>query len=225
MLSAVSNADSGSSILNLDALAATPLQDDPFGFIAVPGFVTPYALAAANQDYPAIDRPSNLPPENLSYGPGFQRLLDALNGPEFARGLGEKFGVDLSSCPTTITVRKYCEASDGNIHTDHRSKIVTVIVYFNQDWPHEAGQLRMLRSKTDIEDYAAEVPPLGGTLLAFRRTDHSFHGHTRFEGERRMLQMNFLKSSALSRYRQRFDRFSTHLIKRMLRLGRGAEPT
>ena len=25
----------------------------------------------------------------------------------------------------------------------------------------------MLRSKTDIEDYAAQVPPLGGTLLAF----------------------------------------------------------
>jgi hypothetical protein len=225
MLSAVSNADSERSILNLDALAATPLQDDPFDFIAVPGFVKTNALAAANQDYPAIDRPSNLPPESLSYGPGFQRLLDALNGPEFAQRLGDKFGVDLMACPTTITVRKYCEASDGNIHTDHRSKIITVIVYFNEAWPHEAGKLRMLRSKTEIEDYAAEVPPLGGTLLAFRRTDHSFHGHTRFEGERRMLQMNFLKLGTLSQYRQRFDRFSTHLMKRVLRLGRGAEPT
>ncbi len=223
MLSAVSHAEGDDSILDLEALSGTPLQQDPFDFMAVPGLVKPHALAAANQDYPAIDRPSNRPLDSLSYGPGFQRLLDALNGPAFAQALGDKFGVDLSSCPTTITVRKFCEASDGNIHTDHRSKVITVIVYFNEDWSHEEGKLRMLRSKSDIEDYAAEVPPLGGTLLAFRRTDHSFHGHTRFEGERRMLQMNFLKSSTLSRYRQRFDRFSTHLIKRILRIGRGAE--
>ena len=223
MLSAASHAEDDLSVLDLEALSGTPLQQDPFDFMAVPGFVKPYALAAANQDYPAIDRPSNLPPESLSYGPGFQRVLDALNGPAFAQALGAKFGVDLSSCPTTITVRKYCEASDGNIHTGHRSKVITVIVYFNEDWPHEAGKLRMLRSKTDIEDYTAEVPPLGGTLLAFRRTDHSYHGHTRFEGERRMLQMNFVKPNTLSRYRQRFDRFSTHLMKRVLRLGRGAD--
>ncbi len=223
MLSAVSHAGDEPSALDFEALSGTPLQRDPFDFIAVPGFVKPFALAAVNQDYPAIDRPSNRPLESLSYGPGFQRLLDSLNSPEFAQALGTKFNVDLSSCPTTITVRKFCEASDGNIHTDHKSKIITVIVYFNEDWPHEEGQLRMLRSKTDIEDYAAEVPPLGGTLLAFRRTDHSYHGHTRFEGERRMLQMNFLKASTLSRYRQRFDRFSTHLMKRVLRLGRGAD--
>jgi len=223
MLSAVADAEFEPAVLDLDALGATPLERDPFDFIAVPGFVRPQAVAAANQDYPAIDRPSNLPLESLSYGPGFQRVIEALEGPAFARALGDKFGVDLAACPTTITVRKYCEASDGNIHTDHRSKVITVIVYFNEDWSHEAGQLRMLRSKTDIEDYAAEVPPLGGTLLAFRRTDTSYHGHTRFEGERRMLQMNFLRSSRLSRYRQRFDRFSTHLIKRVLRLGRGAD--
>ena len=193
MLSAVSNADLKSSILDLDALGATSLQCDPFDFLVVPDFVKPHALAVANQDYPAMDRPTNLPPEGLSYGLGFQRLLDALKGRNFAQRLGDKFGLDLMACPTTITVRKYSEASDGNIHTDHRSKIVTVIVYFNEDWHHEGGKLRMLRSKTDIEDYAAEVAPLGGTLLAFRRTGVSYHGHKRFEGERRMLQMNFLR--------------------------------
>ena len=44
-----------------------------------------------------------------------------------------------------------------------------MLVYFNTDWDEQAGQLRLLRSRTDIEDYAAEVPPAGGTLLVFRR--------------------------------------------------------
>ena len=79
-------------------------------------------------------------------------------------------------------MRKFCESSDGNIHTDHKSKVITVLVYFNTDWDEQAGQLRLLRSRTDIEDYAAEVPPAGGTLLAFRRTRNSWHGHKRFVG-------------------------------------------
>ena len=66
ILTAVSPADAEQSVLNLDALAATPLERDPFDVIAVPGFLKPDGLAAANRDYPAIDRPSNLPVESLS---------------------------------------------------------------------------------------------------------------------------------------------------------------
>jgi hypothetical protein len=38
----------------------------------------------------------------------------------------------------------------------------------------------------------AEVPPLAGTLLAFRRSERSWHGHYPFEGERRAIQMNWV---------------------------------
>ena len=74
----------------------------------------------------------------------------------------------------------------------------------------------MLRSKTDIEDYAAEVPPIGGTMLAFLRTDHSWHGHTRFVGERRMVQLNYLDQSPLAVAAQRVSRFGTHFMKNVL---------
>ena len=115
-------------------------------------------------------------------------------------------------------MRKYCESSDGNIHTDHRSKIITVLSYFNPDWGTDDGRLRMLRSSSDIEDYAAEVPPIGGTMLAFLRTDHSYHGHKPFVGERRMMQVNFLRSDRLSRWRQKIDRLGTRTMKRALRV-------
>jgi hypothetical protein len=144
--------------------------------------------------------------------------MEEMRAPAFATTLGERFDMELASLPTTVTVRKFCERSDGNIHTDHKSKVITVLLYFNERWEHEAGQLRMLRSRDNIEDYAAEVPPLGGTLLAFRRTDHSWHGHTRFVGERRMVQLNYLDESPLAVAAQRISRFGTHFMKNVLRI-------
>ena len=206
------------SLIDLNAVRTAELHTDPFDYMVVPGFLSPQVLAQVNADYPAIDSAANHDLDNLSYGPKFAALMDELRQPAFAQVLGERFGMDLVSLPTTITVRKYCERTDGNIHTDHKSKVITVLVYFNEKWEHEEGQLRMLRSKNDIEDYVAQVPPLGGTLLAFRRTDHSWHGHTRFVGERRMVQLNYLDQSTLAVAAQRVSRFGTHFMKNVLRI-------
>jgi SM-20-related protein len=206
------------SYFNLDALDATPLNRDPYDHLVVPGFLTAEGLAAANRDYPEIDTAGNKDLESLHFGPGFSALVEELNGPAFVGRIAAKFGVNLDNTVTTITVRRYCEASDGNIHTDHWSKLITVLVYFNTDWGNEGGQLRLLRSATDIENFAVEVPPIGGTLLVFRRSDHSWHGHKQFVGERRMLQMNFVRSSRMARYTQQIDRLSTRVMKRIARI-------
>ncbi len=205
-------------MINLQALRDAELHTDPFDFLVVPGFLDRQTLTRVNADYPAIDTAANHALDNLQYGPAFGALMDELREPAFATALGERFDMDLASLPTTVTVRKFCERTDGNIHTDHKSKVITVLVYFNETWDHEDGQLRMLRSKGDIEDYVAQVPPLGGTLLAFRRTDHSWHGHTRFVGERRMVQLNYLDQSPLAVAAQRVSRFGTHFMKNVLRI-------
>jgi SM-20-related protein len=206
------------SFIDLDAIRAAEMQRDPFDFLVVPGAIPRTALADINRDYPRIESPGNLSLEDLEVAGNFEALVAELESPQFAAVVGEQFDLDLAGCPTTITVRKFCEKSDGNIHTDHRSKVVTVLFYFNEDWSGDAGRLRMLRSPTDIEDYAAEVPPNGGTMLAFRRTDHSWHGHKTFIGERRMLQLSFLRSGRLARWRQQVDRMGTRTMKRALRV-------
>jgi SM-20-related protein len=204
------------SLININALRAAQLRTDPYDFLVVPSFLDSEALARVNRDYPAIDSAANHDLENLTYGAAFEDLMDELRGPAVAHVLGEKFHMELASLPTTVTVRKFCERTDGNIHTDHKSKVITVLVYFNEQWEHTDGQLRLLRSKDDIDDYAEQVPPLGGTLLAFRRTDHSWHGHTRFVGERRMVQINYLDQSPLAIAAQRISRFGTHFMKNVL---------
>jgi SM-20-related protein len=204
------------SLIDLKALNAVELQTDPFDYIVVPDFLPREALRRVNGDYPEIDTATNHELRDLKYGPLFQTFLSELQTDAFRMQLGDKFDVDLSDCPTTITVRRYCERTDGNIHTDHRSKVITVLVYFNEQWNSDGGCLRMLRSSSDLEDYSAEVTPLGGRLLAFRRTAWSWHGHKPFVGERRMLQYNFLSNSKLAQFNQQISRMGTHFSKRVL---------
>ena len=173
-------------------------------------------------DYPKIDKPANFKPEDLEYGPAFQQLLDEVESPEFESMIERKFGISLAGADKTVTVRKYSEMSDGNIHTDHWSKVITGLIYFNPEWTQEGGKLRFLRRKDDIESHAAEVTPVGGTMLAFRRSNKSFHGYKRFEGERRMVQVNWVNANRFAWYAQQLARFGTHTGKRLLRLAQGS---
>jgi SM-20-related protein len=186
-------------LFDFHAFEAMPLAHEPFDFLIVPGFIHADALDALNRDFPAIDGPGNVSPDGLRYGPAFAALLGKLRSGDFATRVGARFGTDLSNAAPTMTVRRHCEATDGDIHTDHRSKLLTVLLYFNKEWPHESGRLRILRSATDMEDYAAEVVPAGGAMLAFRRTESSFHGHKPFVGERRILQLSFTRGGELAR--------------------------
>ena len=203
-------------LTNLNTLRAARVETDPYDYLVVPSFLDAPSLEQVNRDYPAIDSAANHTLESLTYGVAFKQLMQELQSPEFAAVLGEHFDMDLVSLPTTVTVRKFCERTDGNIHTDHKSKVITVLVYFNEKWDNEAGQLRLLRSKDDIENYAAQVIPSGGNLLAFRRTDHSWHGHTQFVGERRMVQVNYLDQGLFAVVAQRVSRLGTHFMKNVL---------
>jgi len=180
--------------LRLEAFRATPLVREPFPHLIVSGFIGAAALAAINADYPKISTSGSFPVDQVDFGPTFQTLLDELESDEFRETFEEKFGLDLSGRPTVTTVRGRCDARDGKIHTDSTSKIITVLIYLNESWQEAGGRLRLLRSADDLNDIIVEVPPVAGTLLAFKRSDNSWHGHEPFAGERRVIQFNWLTS-------------------------------
>lgn len=203
------------AMLDLDAFARTPLSRDPFDHVIVPGFLAGDGLAAVEADYPAVPGPGSYPTSELSIKPGFQALLSALEGPEFRDAMQAKFAMDLRGRPTMVTVRGHCQLKDGRIHTDSKTKLITVLLYVNASWNEDAGRLRLLRSKDDLDDYAAEVPPDAGTLLAFRRSDHSWHGHKPFAGARRAIQLNWVTDAGVVEREQGRHRFSA-TVKRAL---------
>jgi len=178
--------------LRLDAFRATPLATEPFPHLIVGGFIGKAALAAINADYPKLTSPGSFPADQVTFGPAFRALLDELEGDELREAFEEKFGLDLSGRPTITTVRGRCDPRDGKIHTDSKSKIITVLIYMNESWEEAGGRLRLLRSAHDLNDIIVEVPPVAGTMLAFKRSNNSWHGHEPFAGERRVIQFNWL---------------------------------
>lgn len=183
-------------MLDFEAIGRATVASEPFPYFLVENVLSDQSLAAVRADFPAISHPGIFPLSELHYGPAFAALVEDIRGEALEEAMSEKFGVDLSDKPLMITVRGRCRASDGQIHTDSTSKVVTCLLYLNEPWSEAGGRLRLLRDPKDIESTIAEVPPNGGTLVAFRRTDNSWHGHKPFEGERRYVMFNWVVSQA-----------------------------
>jgi SM-20-related protein len=110
--------------------------------------------------------------------------------------IAQKFAVNLDDRSTMITVRGQASARDGRIHTDTKSKFLTMLLYLNPVWEAEGGWLRILKNGKSLEDYVAEIPPTFGTCLLFKVTDNCWHGHKPFKGTRKVLQLNYVTDDA-----------------------------
>ena len=149
------------------------------------------------RDFPDITKPGYLTVEEVDLRGRFKSLVDELEGPELTEALSKRFGRDLHQFPRLTTIMKRSQPKYGNIHTDGPSKVMTLLVYMNDQWEKdEGGRLRVLYNGTDYEPYALEVPPTMGSMFAFLRSDKSWHGHLPFSRERRVVQVAWVKSQA-----------------------------
>jgi hypothetical protein len=198
-------------VLDIGRLDAAPLHHDPFEFVIVEGFVRPTELPALIRDFPAVRQHGSFPLEALTLGAGFARFAAELAGDELRQAIERKFAIDLTGRPTMITVRGHSDGKDGRIHTDSATKIITLLLYLNPVWEAQEGRLRLLRNGEDLDACAAEVAPLAGTMVAFRRSAVSFHGHHPHRGERRVLQLNWVTAAAVVRRELGRHRWSARL--------------
>ena len=204
--------------LDFAALGQAQVQTVPYPHFVVPKILSDDAIAAAIADYPDIDMAGIFPLDTVKGGPAFRQLIEDLRSPEVRRIIAEKFDMDLADHDTMVTIRACCRPTDGKIHTDATFKKATMLLYLNElQWPHPGGILRVLRSGTDLEDYTAEVPPNGGTLVAFKCTDNAWHGHKPHDGVRRYIMVNFVKDKAALKRQVARHRFTAGL-KRFLRV-------
>jgi SM-20-related protein len=199
-------------MLRLDALRATPIERDPFEFVVVKDFIEREKLKGVLADYPEVPGPGSHPPSGLKIAGRFKDLMDEMLDAPFRNAIEEKFAVDLTGKPTMYTVRGFLRERDGQIHTDSKTKIITVLLYMNDDsWESPTGRLRLLRNGSDLENYAVEVEPAGGTLLIFKRSDNSWHGHHPFKGKRRAIQLNWVTDQSVVDREQGRHGFSSKL--------------
>jgi hypothetical protein len=201
--------------LDWNSLEAAELSRDPFDHLIVGHALTQEAAAAIPGEFPAIRQTGSIPIEEAPPGPVLAGVIREMRSPEFRALLSKLFNVDLEGRPVVMTLRGQCGPRDGRIHVDSASKILSLLLYLNDDWSAPDGRLRLLRADRNLAAPAVEIVPSIGTLLVFRRSGHSWHGHTPFIGQRRVLQMNYLKTardSMASTLRHRLSAIGKRLV-------------
>ncbi len=182
-------------MLDLEKLAARPTTGSPFPHLTAQDLLPETVKADLARDFPDESKAGFFPVEQLSYGPSFAALLEDLQTPEFSRIVGDKLDRDLVDRPKMIVVRKWSAAKDGRPHTDGEDKVATALVYLNDDWGQGAGALRFLEGP-DLDGPGGDpIPARYGGFAAFARADDSWHGHKPFTGERRVVQVFWLKDA------------------------------
>jgi SM-20-related protein len=205
--------------LDYAALNSVPVATEPFPHLLVRDFVPPASLRQVLGDLPPISQRGSFPVEAVRLGPAARALVAELQGPRLRAALAARFGLDLGDAPTMLTLRGWTTERDGHIHVDSAAKRVTVLLYLNQDaqaFGRHEGCLRLLRGPHDLEDYAVEVPPVNGTLLAFPNGANAWHGHKVFSGRRYSIQLNYMTTDERARSELRRHRLSA-LVKRLTR--------
>jgi hypothetical protein len=202
-------------MLCYNVVEAASLDLTPFPHIISSDVLPEARHAELERDFPDISITGFVPPEQYPAGEAFNELVADVTSVEFAKLLGDKFGIGLVSKPTLVTVRKWSESAAGRPHTDGADKLVTALLYLNREWAPQTGCLRILPSQDINAPGAREVKPTFGNFVAFQRSDHSWHGHLPFKGERRVLQIAWcVNDEAIARKRKRHRQSS--LLKRML---------
>ena len=187
------------AFVDLGRLRASPLNCDPFEYVVVEDFLDRESVPALLNAFPAVPGHGSYPLSTVACSPAFTRFTAELEGDAMRAAIQEKFGLDLADRPTMITLRGFSDGKDGAIHTDSATKLITVLIYMNEEWTEQAGRLRILRGPNNFDDYAEEIPPLAGTMLAFRRSSASFHGHRAHVGRRRSIQLNWVTDAGVVR--------------------------
>lgn len=182
--------------IDLDVIRTAPVNQQPYPFLLNSNFLKRDQVEDLRREFPDIKKPGFLTVDDVEVKGKFKRLIDELEGPELTKALSERFGVDLSPYPRLTTIRKVSQLKDGRIHTDGPSKVLTLLVYMNDEWQDDgAGRLRVLNGPDDFDDMVTEVPPTMGTVFAFLRGEKSWHGHKPFAGERRVVQVAWIKDA------------------------------
>ena len=196
-------------MLNEEAIAAAELHHDPYDYSYVDNAIDPSLKEKVLPDVPQIPWRGSYGLPDLKYGPQFALVIKDLESARFRHLVEVKFDIDLSKRPTCIVMMGNTTGAynEGYSHPDSKHKIITVLLGFSREWPHERGKLRILRSN-DREDYAFEYAPEFGKMMMFRVCDHSWHGFLPQKGQRVSLQLCFVDNDWYVRKEYIRHRFS-----------------
>lgn len=201
------------SLINYIALEQGIVKTEPFPYMILPHFIKSEYLTALADHFPDINNRGSIPVSAVNPTPLFRQLVQELEGPVLRTAIANKFSLDLAEKPTMLTLRGNTTERDGAIHTDSKSKLITLLLYMNPAWDESGGKLRLLKNKYSLDDYVEEVSPHAGSCVIFKVTRNCWHGHKPFVGKRLSMQLNYLAGEAALAKHLNHHRFTAWLKK------------
>ena len=186
-------------LIDSEKLSKASINKDFFPFFHVENiFFDEIDSDSIIKDFPDINDGGSFHVDAIPAGESIRKLIEELESEEFKRILEIKFNINLDEAKVVTTLRGFSRKKDGKIHTDSKTKILTVLLYLNLNWPKNKGNLRLLKGNNNLDEYIKEIPCTFGSLVSFKVTDKCWHGFKPYEGKRLSIQLNYIYPKALS---------------------------
>lgn len=119
---------------------------------------------------------------------------------EYRKFISKSSGIDVSKLRFEANIYKYHKDCFMDAHQDLSDKIITHVIYFNEEWNEsDGGCINILNSKNE-RDVFKKILPVAGNSIMIIRSDNSWHSidKTICNKSRRSVTVTFYKAGSNS---------------------------
>jgi Rps23 Pro-64 3,4-dihydroxylase Tpa1-like proline 4-hydroxylase len=211
-------------MINLDRIEQEKLMTSPYDWAFVNELFTPEDAAALASSFPRdnfktvtgydgekgyeyearslIHMGADTATHADELSPHWRQLAADLLSPDYRQAMTHLTGCDLTAIPIEVNVFHYGPGAWLGPHVDLKDKIVTHVLYFNEEWDKKDGGCLTVLHSSNMSDLAADVAPIVGNSAVLVRSEKSWHAVSRVTDgchlSRRSMTVTFYHPDSIS---------------------------
>ncbi|MBH8576554.1 2OG-Fe(II) oxygenase [Nostocaceae cyanobacterium CENA369] len=105
----------------------------------------------------------------------WRQLIEGLWTDSYRTAMAKMSGLELKDCLMDIGFRRYKLGQLHHPHTDEPNKVLTHLLFFNQQWSSDWGGCLRILKDSQPESTFQDILPLSDSSVAIVRSDNSWH--------------------------------------------------
>ncbi|MEH2298160.1 MAG: 2OG-Fe(II) oxygenase [Nostoc sp.] len=105
----------------------------------------------------------------------WQQLIEGLWTDSYRAAIAEMSGLELNNCVMDIGFRQYKLGQLHHPHTDEPNKVLTHLLFFNQQWSEDWGGCLRILKDSQPESAFQDILPLSDSSVVIVRSNNSWH--------------------------------------------------
>ncbi|MBW4616062.1 MAG: 2OG-Fe(II) oxygenase [Desmonostoc vinosum HA7617-LM4] len=105
----------------------------------------------------------------------WRQLIEGLWTDSYRAAMAKMSGLELKDCLMDIGFRRYKLGQLHHPHTDEPNKVLTHLLFFNQQWSMDWGGCLRILKDSQPESVFQDILPLNDSSVAIVRSDNSWH--------------------------------------------------